>query len=257
MKHLLVVGGTKGLGRALVEAAKDDCDHLTVLARTVPERSDNARISYISVDITERALLDAAFSKAVSTGGPVSAMALFQQYRGQTEPWDKKLAITLTATKHAFELFAKHCPATGDKAVVLLTSNASRFACEEQDDAYHAAKTGLLGLCRYYACALGPQGIRVNCVSPGTVLKDESKQFYLGNPELMGVFKKVIPLNRMGTASEVASAVKYLLSEQASFITGQELVVDGGASLRSQESLARALLASALSTPNQASIRHG
>lgn len=92
---------------------------------------------------------------------------------------------------------------------------------------------------RYYAVTLGPRRIRVNSVSPGTVLKDESKDFYLKNEQLYNLYKGIIPLGRMGTAEEVANVVAFLCSSKASFITGQNIVVDGGLSLIWQETLAR------------------
>jgi len=239
MSHLIVIGGTKGLGRAFVESLGNEYDSVTVLARSIPEPADRKGIRFIAANAGDRDLLHAGLEQAFDEGGALSAMALFQQFRGNTSPWESKLATTLTASKLALDFFAQHAVSDGDKAAVLLTSNASRFACDEQDAGYHAAKTGLLGLCRHYASTLGHLGIRVNCVSPGTVLKDESKHHYLDNPALLAALTHVIPLGRMGTANEVARAVKFLLSTDASFITGQELVVDGGASLRSQESLLR------------------
>jgi NAD(P)-dependent dehydrogenase (short-subunit alcohol dehydrogenase family) len=242
MSHLIVIGGTKGLGRAFVESLRSEYDSVTVLARSIPEAADRKGIRFIAADAADRDSLRSGLEQAFAQGGAFSGMTLFQQFRGNTSPWEGKLATSLTASKLALDFFAQHAAPTGDKAAVLLTSNASRLVCEEQDEGYHAAKTGLLGLCRFYANHLGAQGIRVNCVSPGTVLKEETKQHFLRDTELHELFKQIIPLRRMGTAEEVASAIRFLLSEQASFITGQELVVDGGASLQSQESLGRALL---------------
>jgi len=242
MSHLIVIGGTKGLGRAFVESLRNEYDLVTVLARSAPEAPFRNGARFVAADAANHDSLQSGLEQAFAQGGALTSMALFQQFRGSTSPWEGKLATSLTASKLALEFFAKYATPTGDKAAVLLSSNASRLACEEQDEGYHAAKTGLLGLCRYYANRLGAQGIRVNCVSPGTVLKEENKQHFLRDNELHELFEQIIPLKRMGTAEEVASTIRFLLSPQASFITGQELVVDGGASLQSQESLGRAWL---------------
>ena len=86
---------------------------------------------------------------------------------------------------------------------------------------------------------LGPQGDSHNTVSPCTFLKEESKKFYLENEKLHNVYKQIVPLGRMGTAEEVAQAIEFLISPRASFITGQELFVDGGLSLHLHDRMAR------------------
>lgn len=243
MSHLVIIGGTRGLGKAFLEAGQAEYAGISVLARSTPKelRASSRNVRFIAADATNAASLKSGLDQAVAHGGPVRHLVLFQQYRGKTSPWDGKLACTLTATRAVLEQCCAHFEPGGDKAVVLLTSIASRLVADEQDEGYHAAKTGLLGLARYYACKLGPLGVRVNCVSPGTVLKEASQHHFLGNPELHDWFRQVIPLRRMGTANEVAAVIRFLLSEAASFITGQELIVDGGAGLLSQESLARTL----------------
>jgi NAD(P)-dependent dehydrogenase (short-subunit alcohol dehydrogenase family) len=97
-------------------------------------------------------------------------------------------------------------------------------------------------LVRYYACSLGARGIRVNCVSPGVILKREAEAFYRLNKKLVALYERVAPLRRFGTAADVAAVVRFLCSEDAAFITGQEVVVDGGISLIWQASLARQLV---------------
>jgi gluconate 5-dehydrogenase len=90
--------------------------------------------------------------------------------------------------------------------------------------AYGAAKAGVVQLTRYAACHLAPEGIRVNCVSPGP--------FPWGAPaaseSFLAELRAQVPLGRVGEAHEVAGAVQFLLSSASSFITGQNLVVDGG-----------------------------
>jgi NAD(P)-dependent dehydrogenase (short-subunit alcohol dehydrogenase family) len=86
-------------------------------------------------------------------------------------------------------------------------------------------------------------GIRVNCVSPGTTVKDENRNFYKQNLSLRELYAGITPLRRMGTAEDVAAVVAFLCSKQAGFITGQNIIVDGGASLQWPESMARGLAA--------------
>lgn len=236
--HTVIVGGTKGLGLAFARLASYGGENVTVLARSAPSTTNER---FIAVDVSSREQLRAALYRAAQEGGPFTGLAMFQQYRGRDNAWSGKLACTLDATDCALALASELFAPDGDKSIVLLASNASRFACDEQDAAYHAAKTGLVGLCRHYAVQLGAHGIRVNCVAPGTVLKDETKKYILDDEVLHARFRALIPLRRMGTAAEVAKVIRFLLSADASFITGQEIVVDGGAGLRAPESLVRSL----------------
>jgi NAD(P)-dependent dehydrogenase (short-subunit alcohol dehydrogenase family) len=100
-------------------------------------------------------------------------------------------------------------------------------------------KAALRQLARFYAVKLGPQGIRVNVVSPCTFVKQESAAFYQGQADLRALYTKITPLGRMGTAAEVAQVAAFLCGPKASFVTGQELYVDGGLSLMLQDALAR------------------
>ncbi len=242
MKHLLIIGGTKGLGKAFCAKMSSPSCRISVIARSLPaSKASTENINYYAADVTVAASLKAVLEQAVAQSGKIHQVAFFQQDRARDNSWDRKLACTLTATHNALEILQGHFAPEGDKAVVLLTSIASRFVADEQDVGYHAAKTGLLGVGRYYAFKLGALGVRVNCVTPGTVLKDEAREYYAQNPELRELLQQNIPLRRMGTADEVTAVIKFLLSPEASFITGQEIVVDGGAGLQSQESLARSL----------------
>lgn len=256
MSHLIIIGGTKGLGKAFLETIRGAYAQVSVLARTVPVGAKAiGNVYFISADITKPASLKVAVEEAVARNGKITHLVFFQQYRGTEKRWEGKLECTLTATRDTLELCREHFTDEGDKAVVLLSSIASQMVADEQDEGYHAAKTGLLGLARYYACKFGPLGVRVNCVSPGTVLKAASKHHFLENPELHDWFQQIIPLRRMGTENEVASVIRFLLSDAASFITGQELIVDGGAGLRSQESLARKLFSQRTKTAGSAPLR--
>lgn len=147
----------------------------------------------------------------------------------------------MTASKNVIERLADEFDGSNENSIVLVSSLAGHFIAEEQPLSYHLAKAGINQMVRYYAFALGPKGIRVNCVSSGAVLKGESKDFYLQNKQIYDLYKRIIPLGRMVTSEDIAHVIAFLCSPKASLMTGQNLIVDGGVSLQGQESLARKL----------------
>ena len=123
----------------------------------------------------------------------------------------------------------------------MVSSVFSKHVGEGQLASYHVAKAGLDQLMRYCAVSLGAKGIRSNGVTPFTFLKDESKSFYMNNEPLMNLYNSIIPLQRMPTTEDSANTIEFLCSPRAAFLTGQNIVVDGGLSLVWPETLARRL----------------
>ena len=117
---------------------------------------------------------------------------------------------------------------------MVLNSVLGPLIADDQPLGYHVAKSGLETLVRYYAVKWGPAGIRVNGVAPSAFIKEESSIYHHTRPEISTKMANLTPLCRMGTATEVAEAVLFLASERAAFITGQNLVVDGGLTLQLQ-----------------------
>ncbi|MDX2226068.1 MAG: SDR family oxidoreductase [Verrucomicrobiae bacterium] len=241
-KTFLIAGGTKGIGRACTRILLETGARCHVLSRTLPETDQKlGGAEYHQADLTDPGALGRVIQTLGASGVSLHGMALFQRHRGREGSWEGNLASTLTASRNLIESALPLFPSGGDKSIVILSSIASRFVAEEQDEGYHVAKAGVVGMARYYAFKLGPSGIRVNCVAPGNLLKEESAHFFAQNPALQDLYRSITPLRRMGTADETARVVRFLLSEEASFITGQEIVVDGGAGLHWQESLASRL----------------
>jgi len=242
MKNILIIGGTRGIGRATAKelVSAKLCPH--IISRTLTsdeDRLDNC--SYYVADATDKSTIESALKDIASMDISLHGVAMFQRHRGSDDSWEGNLTSTLTATRNVITATTPYLEKEGNSSIVILSSIASHAVADEQDEGYHAAKTGVVGIARYYAFKLGPLGIRVNCVAPGTLLKEESKQHFIDNKKLYELYKSITPLRRMGTAEEVAKVVSFLLSDHASFITGQEIVVDGGAGLHWQESLARML----------------
>jgi NAD(P)-dependent dehydrogenase (short-subunit alcohol dehydrogenase family) len=213
------------------------------VGRRVPENAapELGAVHYVAADLAEPEHVVAQLRPCVAAHGGLTSLIFLQRFRGAGDSWAGEIQTTLSATRFLIDQLTDDFRADGQAAIVAVTSVATRFIATEQPLSYHVAKAGLVQMVRYYAAALGPKGIRVNAVAPCTILKEESRRFYLENAALQKLYRQMTPLGRMGTAEEVAQAIAFLCGPQASFITGQELTVDGGMSLRLHDSLAREL----------------
>jgi NAD(P)-dependent dehydrogenase (short-subunit alcohol dehydrogenase family) len=242
--HILVVGGTKGIGRATARRLAKDDQAVSIIGRSEPpEHLDDPRTKSWTADVADLAKLRATLSTIVEVQGPISGAVLLQRYRGGGDDWAGEIETSLTATREVIEWAGEHFEDLGrGKALVLVSSIASLYVASEQPASYHMAKAAISQMVRYYAVSLGPKGIRINAICPGTIVKEESKAFYDEHPEIEALYREIVPLGRMGTSDDVADLSAFLLSEGASFLTGQNIVLDGGVSLQSHESLSRRII---------------
>lgn len=242
-KHTLVIGGTRGAGRVIAKTFVNEDHIVSVIGRRLAPQPDSKipNIHYWSTNIADRQNLSKTIKEILRRNGKLSHLIFCQRFRDTKDDWQGELDTSLTATKNIIELVSDNFDNTPERSIVIISSIASYFIGLEQPASYHVAKAGLNQLVRYYAVLLGPKGIRINSISPSTVLKEESKEFYLKNLRLQDLYKKIIPLGRMGTSEDVAHVVAFLCSPKSSYITGQNIIVDGGLSLQGQESLARQL----------------
>jgi NAD(P)-dependent dehydrogenase (short-subunit alcohol dehydrogenase family) len=168
-------------------------------------------------------------------------MIFCQRYRGNSDSWAGELEVSLSASKRIIEAMQDNFTVSGDRGIVFVSSVLGDKIGEGQDLSYHIGKAGINHMSRYYAVILGRKGVRVNSVTPNTFLKEESKDFYLNNKDLMDLYENIVPLGRMGTAEDSANLIQFLCSPAAQFINGQNIYVDGGLSLIWPETMARQL----------------
>lgn len=240
-RHLLVVGGTRGIGLSVTRAALEAGYRVTAIGRNRPESSlfPSSGATFHALDLRNTVDIPVSLEQLFDQQGVPDAAVFLQRFRGDEDVWNSELTISLEATQLMLDALGQRMSTDQDHGIVLVSSMAGRFIAPEQPLVYHLAKAGLEQMARYYAVLLGPQGIRVNAVALGSILKAESSAFYHANPELKQTYAEANALKRMGTAEEIAQSILFLCGPAASFVTGQTLLVDGGLSLISHESLAR------------------
>lgn len=153
------------------------------------------------------------------------------------EAWDTGLSVMakalFLASKHALPYMDR----SGGGNIINISSvhgllQSSDFLV------YEASKSAVIGMTRQMAIELGPRGIRVNAICPGHIVTENiQRHMWQENPSGYRFFEEQYPLRRCGKPDEIASAIAFLCSDQASFITGHSLVVDGGLSIQLQENL--------------------
>ena len=249
MKHIahrIVVGGTRGIGKCFARFSAERGIRVSILGRreVTGEEIGHPSICTFTCDITDAEATEKILDSGVIVDGSWTSLVFFQRYRGQGDAMQGEWAVSVEATARLIESFTQRAsffPGL-QRSIVIVGSLASQMDCAEQPMGYHAGKAAQEQLVRNYAVRLGPRNIRVNMVTPAIVLKDESAEYYLGHEALQEMYKTVVPLQRMGTALEIAQVVDFLCSDAASYITGQNVIVDGGLSVQMQEGLARKIL---------------
>ncbi len=233
MAHLLLVGATRGLGLHFAGQAARRGFTVSAIARRLIE--EPVEFAVYKCDVMSRDSLSEAVSCIAKDHGAIEGIVCFQRYRSTEDPWEGELATSLGGSRNIIEVSN---PFLRDGASIALVSSVnSRSISPNLPCGYHVAKAGIVQMARYYACVLGPRGIRVNVVSPGTFVKRENSEFFRSNQNIAEAIARRTAIKRIATVDDVSGAIFFFLDPSSSFVTGQELVVDGGASLYLNEAL--------------------
>ncbi len=153
------------------------------------------------------------------------------------EAWDRAMDVGLKSMFRMAKLVVPHLQASGGGTIVNMSSVHGLMA-EPGQLVYETMKAGVVSLTRQLAVEYGPHGIRVNAICPGHIVTERIAEQWREHPDVLRYFAEQYPLRHTGTPRDIANAVVFLCSDEAAFITGHALVVDGGLTIQLQESFA-------------------
>ena len=227
-RSVLVTGGSRGIGLAIAAAFKEAGDQVAVTYNSSPPPEG---FLGVKCDITDQEQVDAAFDTIAEQHGPVEVLVANAGITRDTlllrmsdDDWDSVIETNLTGSFRVARRAAKGMLRLRKGRIVFISSVVGLLGSPGQVN-YAASKSGLIGMARSIARELGSRGITANVVAPGfvetdmtAVLPEETQKQYLSQ----------IPLGRFGLTEEIANAVRWLASEEAGYITGAVIPVDGG-----------------------------
>jgi len=246
-KTAIVTGGANGIGAGcarrlaqeganVVIADIDDAAGQSLAAEL------GANVLYARANVSQRASVEALYDKAVKAFGAVDILvnnaafvhkpgviANFLEY--SEESWQKTLAVNLTGMFHCSQVAARLMAKRGQGGVIINLSSGGASRAHRHMFGYDTSKGGIEAATRAMALDLAPLNIRVNAIVPGSTRVEQGSS--VGDAPIPP--SAVIPLPRQGTPADIAGAVVFLASDDAAYVTGTRIVVDGGmdAQLRS------------------------
>ena len=237
----LVTGASRGIGRAIAIALAHDGLFVVVnytaneqaAAETLQKIKDaGGQGALCRFDVADAAAVDAGIKQIASEHGRLDVLVNNAGIaidglllRTKKEDWQRTLDVNLSGAFHCCKAASRYLLKAEDGRIVNISSVVGESGNAGQIS-YAAAKAGLIGMTRTLAKELASRAITVNCVTPGFIETDMTAAHVQGdNREAL---LKSIPLGRIGTAEDVAEAVRFLVSPRASYITGQVVRVNGG-----------------------------
>ena len=240
----VVTGGASGIGGSICEhlarhgrrVAVLDLDGDAANATAARLQSTGAVAAAAQVDVSDRSDVDRAFEEVrrelgaieiLVTSAAVSGFVAFEELTA--EQWAQTMAVNLTGTFNCLQSAISDMATVGWGRIVTISSAAGQTGSARQAH-YAASKGGVIALTKTIALEYGGRGITANTIPPFTVdtpmLRAAQESAQLPSAE---VLKRMIPVGRLGTGDDIAAACAFLCSEEAGYVTGQVIAVNGGA----------------------------
>ena len=239
-KVAVVIGAARGIGAAVAERLAEEggriviADTLEAEGRATAQRlSERAEATFIATDVGHKQSVDALIQATLARFGRVDILVQNAGIYPYTmlpdipvEEWDAVLGVNLRGCFLAIQACARPMSVQKYGRIVLTSSITGPRVSSPGHGHYSASKAGINGLIRAAAVELAPFGITVNGVEPGNILTEgmqaeRSVEFIRG-------MERSVPLGRLGTPRDVAHAALFLASDEAAYITGSSIVIDGG-----------------------------
>ncbi len=239
-KVALVTGAARGIGAAIAKRLAEDGYALALNYNKSREKAEALAASIrktgasalaVQADVAERQQVEEMFAQVREELGEVDLLVCNAGIAGQAqiqdlteERWHEFFAVNVDGCFHSVQCALPHMLREHKGCIITISSiwGLRGASCES---AYSATKAAIIGLSRSLANELAPTGIRVNCLAPGVIDTEMMDEFSVEEKEALA---EETPLGRLGRPEDIAKAVSFLASEEASFITGQVLTCDGG-----------------------------
>ncbi|QIB70066.1 SDR family oxidoreductase [Aminipila butyrica] len=242
-RTVIVTGAAKGIGKQIAKSFYDAGANLALCSverdysdeiLTEIAGANRERIFGMAADLTKMDALDGFMKEAVKRFGQIDVLVnnagvyMVTPSVDVTESqWDLTLDVNLKSQFFCSQFAAKNMIERNKPGTIINIASINAQSVVPNSTAYCVSKAGVQMLTKCLAKDWGEFGIRVNAVGPGSIPTDINKDIYQ-QPGKLEALKSRLPLGRQGTVGEIANAVLFLASEEASYITGQTLFVDGG-----------------------------
>ncbi len=236
-KIIIVTGGSGLIGKTIVEQIKNDG---AICINAEINIVDDLENGLINCDITSEASIKETIEKIISKFGRIDGLVNNAYPRTNDwgkkfedipfESWKKNVDMQMNSVFSFCQQVLKIMKEQKSGSIVNISSVYGTVGPDftvydgtemTMPAAYSAIKGGVVNFSRYLASYFGPFGVRVNCVSPGGIFDNQTQQF-------VSNYEKKVPMRRMGLPIDIAAPVAFLLSDEAAYITGHNLMVDGG-----------------------------